>query len=91
MAREGAGVDADDFFDRPPYKQFRGDQLSRWQRLLGRNFEIGTLYTVIAGMLNLLVVLDAFAGPLHPAVEPGTDQPAGAAGRAAGKGRRSPD
>lgn len=65
LARTEPGVGADDFFDRPPYKQFKRDQLSIWQRRLGRRFEIGTLYTVIAGMLNVLVVLDAFAGPLR--------------------------
>jgi TM2 domain-containing membrane protein YozV len=53
-----------DFFDRPPLAQSKRDQLSAWQRRLGRRFEIGTLYTVLAGMLNLLVVLDAFSGPL---------------------------
>ena len=28
------------------------------------NFEVGTVYTVIAGLLNLLVICDAYAGPL---------------------------
>jgi len=65
LVRTESGIGADDFFDRPPFKQFRGDQLSQWHRRLGRRFEIGTLYTVLAGMLNLLVVLDAFAGPLR--------------------------
>lgn len=59
------GVDAEDFFDKPPFKQFRGDQLSMWQRRFGRRFDVGTLYTVLAGMLNVLVVLDAFAGPMR--------------------------
>lgn len=67
LARAEPDVGADDFFDRPPLKQFRRDQLSIWQRRLGRRFEIGTLYTVIAGMLNVLVVLDAFVGPLRTA------------------------
>lgn len=67
LARTEPDVGADDFFDRPPLKQFRRDQLSIWQRRLGRRFEIGTLYTVIAGMLNVLVVLDAFVGPLRTA------------------------
>lgn len=43
------------------------DQLSLWHARLGRGFDIGTLYTVIAGMLNLLVVFDAWAGPLRDA------------------------
>jgi TM2 domain-containing membrane protein YozV len=85
LARTEPGVGADDFFDRPPFKQFKRDQLSIWQRRLGRRFEIGTLYTVIAGMLNVLVVLDAFVGPLRtpsrdePEEAPPTTAPAGKA------------
>lgn len=60
----GPDIDADDFFDRPPLRQFRGDQLSMWHRRLGRWFEIGTLYTMLAGMLNILVIFDAWSGPL---------------------------
>jgi TM2 domain-containing membrane protein YozV len=59
-----ASITADDFFDRPPLKQFRGDQLAIWQFSLGRLFDIGTLYTMLAGMLNMLVIYDAWAGPL---------------------------
>jgi hypothetical protein len=55
-----------DFFDRPPYRQFRADQISMWHHELGRFFELGTLYTVVAGMLNLLLIYDAWAGPMHP-------------------------
>jgi hypothetical protein len=64
LARAEPGFGADGFFDRPPFRQCQRDQLSAWQKRLGRRFEIGTLYTVLAGMLNVLVVLDAFSGPL---------------------------
>jgi hypothetical protein len=64
LAASDPDIDADDFFDRPPLKQFRGEQVSLWQRRLGRWFDIGTLYTMLAGMLNVLVVYDAWAGPL---------------------------
>lgn len=57
-------ITADDFFDRPPLKQFRGDQLAIWNFRLGQLFDIGTVFTLLAGMLNLLVVFDAWAGPL---------------------------
>jgi len=57
-------VDPEDFFDKPPLRQFRLDQLSLWNRRLGHRFEIGTLYTMLAGMLNVLVIFDAWAGPL---------------------------
>jgi hypothetical protein len=41
--------------------------LAQWHRRLGKFFEIGTLYTMLAGMLNLLVIYDAWAGPMRPA------------------------
>ena len=37
---------------------------------LGFRFEVGMVYTVIAGLLNLLVVYDAHSGPLLPEDEP---------------------
>lgn len=80
------GLDADDFFDRPPFRQCQRDQLSVWQRRLGRRFEIGTLYTVLAGMLNVLVVLDAFSGPLPTPVR---DEQAGGKNSAPPAGGRS--
>lgn len=42
-----------------------GGQLSLWHRRLGRFFDIGTLYTMLAGLLNLLVIYDAWAGPMR--------------------------
>jgi hypothetical protein len=33
---------------------------------LGRFFELGTIYTSIAGLLNLLAIFDAYAGPVAP-------------------------
>jgi len=40
------------------------DELAQWNHDLGDMFEMGTVYTVIAGLLNLLVVFDAYGGPL---------------------------
>ena len=40
------------------------DELAKWQYQGGFNFELGAIYTVIAGLLNILVVYDAYAGPL---------------------------
>lgn len=74
-------IGVDDFRPLPPWQQFRplpplgvldrtpADQLSVWHKQLGRFFEIGTLYTMLAGMLNVLVVYDAFAGPMHPSAK----------------------
>ena len=69
LGRDDPDIAAEDFFDKPPLKQFRRDQLADWHRRLGRFFEIGTLYTMLAGMLNLLVIYDAAAGPLGPTEE----------------------
>ncbi len=64
LAATDPDIAPDDFFDKPPLRQFKGDELSLWHRRLGRWFEIGTLYTMLAGMLNILVVYDALSGPL---------------------------
>lgn len=39
-------------------------QLARWHYELHTHFELGTVYTMIAGLLNVLVVFDAWGGPL---------------------------
>jgi TM2 domain-containing membrane protein YozV len=58
-----------------------GEDLSTWHRRLGRFYDIGWLYTVIAGFMNLLVIYDALCGPMRPAdkdqagAEPGVDDP----------------
>ncbi len=44
------------------------DQLSQWHKDNGLYFELGTLYTMIAGLLNVLAIYDALAGPVIIAV-----------------------
>jgi hypothetical protein len=39
------------------------DELAQWHNALGSKFELGTLYTMIAGLLNVLAIYDAFGGP----------------------------
>jgi len=39
------------------------DELDLLNKRLNRFFELGTVYTMIAGLLNVLVIYDAFAGP----------------------------
>lgn len=39
------------------------DTLARWHYDYKHMFEMGTLYTFIAGLLNLLAIYDAFCGP----------------------------
>ncbi len=42
----------------------RARELSRWHNDLNIRFELGTLYTMIAGLLNVLAIWDAFGGPV---------------------------
>jgi TM2 domain-containing membrane protein YozV len=39
---------------------------------LGKFIEIGTLYTTVAGLLNILAMYDAYEGPAHLDEDPGT-------------------
>ena len=39
------------------------DVLGMWHAEMRQYYDMGTLYTIVAGLLNLLVVYDAFAGP----------------------------
>ena len=55
----------------PPEKSYKDedgfvyrDELAKWHHVYGDGFEMGTIYTAIAGLLNLLVVFDAWGGPL---------------------------
>jgi hypothetical protein len=40
------------------------DELAKWNYDLGDMFELGTVFTVIAGLLNILAIYDAYGGPL---------------------------
>ena len=58
------------------------NELAMWTVKYHPFFEIGTVYTVVAGLLNVLVICDAAAGPLiiRPQKKPGdenTKQPEG--------------
>ncbi len=46
-----------------PIFQNDPDTLGRWHYDYKHFYELGTLYTVIAGLLNLLAIYDAFCGP----------------------------
>jgi hypothetical protein len=54
------------------------DEVAKWNHDSADMFEMGTVYTIVAGLLNLLVICDAFGGPLviHPPEEKkkGNDQ-----------------
>jgi hypothetical protein len=40
------------------------DELAKWHYDLHSYFELGTVYTMIAGLLNVLAIYDAWGGPL---------------------------
>ena len=40
------------------------NQLSDWNNRMGSMFELGTVYTLIAGLLNILAIYDAWGGPV---------------------------
>ena len=53
--------EAEDLLDEyPPYT------LDTLQRKLHRFFEFGTVYTMVAGLLNVLAIYDAWGGPVFP-------------------------
>jgi hypothetical protein len=51
------------------------NELAEWHYRLHSFFELGTVYTMIAGLLNILAIYDAWAGPML--VVPPTKKPAG--------------
>ena len=48
---------------RPVYED-QADEVSSWYARSGAGYEMGTWYTMIAGLLNILVIYDAYSGPL---------------------------
>lgn len=58
------------------------DVLNGLHPRLGKLVEIGTIYTTIAGLLNILAIYDAYEGPAYQEIEErsGSTFPAGALG-----------
>lgn len=52
----------------PPDENGR-DQLSEWSAKYGLAYDMGVLYTMIAGLLNVLAIFDAYGGPMVPPPE----------------------
>jgi hypothetical protein len=54
--------------DPPPshlyYKAGQNDQNAQWHFKYGAYFDLGTVFTVIAGLLNILAIWDAWGGPM---------------------------
>lgn len=64
--REGLDKIIDDKFPRLEAAA-SADELSKLHKELHHYFELGSLYTMIAGLLNMLVIYDAVAGPAFSA------------------------
>src|SRR5262249_38812292 len=45
---------------------------------LGKLVEVGWVYTVIAGLLNILAIFDAYEGPAHADADEATESSSGA-------------
>jgi hypothetical protein len=45
---------------------YHPNEAAKWQYDYGFFFELGTIYTVIAGLLNVLAIYDAHSGPVLP-------------------------
>lgn len=57
-------------------KGYKGKTLQELQTDGDKTWDLGWVYTVIAGVLNILVIYDAFAGPaFRPEEEPATPAP----------------
>ena len=57
-------------FMSPPIVEGGGpDSLDGLQKRLNRFWELGTVYTMIAGLLNILAIYDAWGGPAYAVVE----------------------
>ena len=51
------------------------DELAKWHKQYHSLFELGTLYTMIAGLLNVLAIYDAAFGPFVPHQDEGRGPP----------------
>lgn len=47
-----------------PVLEGEADEVAAWYANRGSGYELGTWFTMIAGLLNLLIIYDAFGGPL---------------------------
>jgi len=56
----------------PPQHPADPGELAAWQHRLNIRFELGTLYTMVAGLLNILAIWDAYGGPVIS--EPGKER-----------------
>ncbi len=46
------------------HNEFKQNELSIWHAKYSFKYDLGTTFTMVAGLLNLLVIFDAYAGPM---------------------------
>ncbi|MEM7311632.1 MAG: DUF6677 family protein [Planctomycetota bacterium] len=61
----GVSLFGDSHYMYPPAdpKEQTHDEKAMWHQKAGQWFSMGTLFTMVAGIMNLLVVFDAYSGP----------------------------
>lgn len=47
-----------------PVEEGEADEIAAWYARRGSGYEMGTWFTMIAGLLNFLIIYDAYGGPL---------------------------
>lgn len=78
------------FMAPPDYGNGGPNELHLLHKRLNRYFELGTVYTMIAGLLNMLVIYDALAGPANRPLPPQTDVEPTSRSRRTASAARSP-
>ncbi|MEK6234621.1 MAG: hypothetical protein N2C14_07900 [Planctomycetales bacterium] len=58
-----------------PPNELNGESLNDLNRKLGRRWELGTVFTVIAGLMNILAIYDACCGPVTAVEESKPEEP----------------
>lgn len=58
-----------------PVRPDENDELAQWHLRYHSFFELGELYTMVAGLLNVLAIYDAFVGPAVPETKDESDKP----------------
>lgn len=64
--QQGTARVSDWFMAPPSLDRGSPDSIDVVNKRLHRYYELGTVFTMIAGLLNILAVFDAWGGPAHP-------------------------
>jgi hypothetical protein len=73
MIQSGFNLPLGDFMRQPSLIRNHANgpnELDEWNRQYHSNFELGTVLTMVAGLLNILAIFDAAAGPVGSTTKP---------------------